>query len=103
MKDRQKLTRILHRSKEIFSDCLFPNGSLVAAPSHMPYYPKEAKSYLFCWPGRDAGFNLLGALRLGSDEYNPVLTWIWERQEDYREAIGKWREGLIFQSYHPNG
>ncbi len=35
----------------------------------MPYYPKDAKSYLYCWPGRDTGFNLAAMLLLGEDHF----------------------------------
>lgn len=102
-RSKEKIQKLLEKSKEIFYDCLLPNGCLVAAPSHMPYYPAQAKSYLFCWPGRDSGFNLTGALHLGIDSFDEVLTWIWERAEDYQTSLSKWKEGLLFRSYHPHG
>ncbi len=100
---KQKIESLVERTRGVFRDCLLPNGCLVAAPSHMPYYPKGAKSYLYCWPGRDLGFNVTGALILGIDAIDPVLEWIWERAEDYQNPLSKWKEGLLFQSYHPNG
>ena len=42
----KKIQKLFKSSKVVFKDCLLPNGCLVAAPSHMPYYPKFAKKYL---------------------------------------------------------
>jgi len=105
-RSKEKVQKLLEKSKEIFYDCLLPNDCLVAAPSQMPYYPAQAKSYLYAWPGRDTGFSLTGALLLGIDEYERVLGWLWERAESFRKAENpeeKFREGLIFKSYHPDG
>lgn len=99
----QKIEKLVEKTKQVFYDCLLPNGCLVAAPSHMPYYPAQSKSYLYCWPGRDLGFNITGALILGIDVLDQILTWIWERAEDYQESLSEWKEGLLFRSYHPNG
>ncbi len=101
--DKQKIKRLVEKTKEVFHDCLLPNGCLVAAPSHMPYYPSQAKSYFYCWPGRDLGFNVIAGLHIGIDVFEDVLTWIWERAEDYQKPLSKWKEGLLFRSYHPNG
>lgn len=90
-------------TKEVFKDCLMPNGCLVAAPSHMPYYPKDAKSYLYSWPGRDNGFNLAAMLLLGEDHYDTVLKWLWERAEDFGSSHHQEHLGLIYRSYFPNG
>ena len=100
-----KVQKLLEKSKEVFRDCLLHNGCLVAAPAQMPYYPKAAKNYFYSWPGRDVGFSLTGALLLGIDAYEPVLTWLWERAENFRRAPDhlKFSEGLILQSYSPNG
>ena len=80
-----------------------PNGCIVAAPSHMPYYPKDAKSYLYCWPGRDTGFNLAAQLLLGHDYYDTFLKWLWERAEDFGSSHKPEHLGLIYRSYFPNG
>lgn len=93
----KKIEKLTEKSKEVFSDCLLPNGCLVAAPSHMPYYPRYAKSYLYCWPGRDLGYNISAALILGIDAFDKVLTWIWERAEGFS------KNGLLYKTYHPNG
>ncbi|PIP17490.1 MAG: hypothetical protein COX43_04015 [Parcubacteria group bacterium CG23_combo_of_CG06-09_8_20_14_all_35_9] len=106
MNKRQKIKKLTEKTKEIFNDCFLPNGCLIAAPTQMPYYPAQAKSYLYCWPGRDLGFNVTGALYLGMDIFDQVLTWIWERAEDYQKSANPaddWKEGLLFRSYHPNG
>lgn len=98
--DIQKLKTV---TKKVFNDCLLPNGCLVAAPSHMPYYPAHAKSYLYSWPGRDNGFNLLAMAHLGEDLYEPVLEWLWERAEDFKLANEPHISGLVHRSYFPNG
>lgn len=89
--------------KKVFYDCLLPNNALVAAPSHMPYYPSVAKSYLYVWPGRDTGFVLAAMLLLGEDHYEKMLTWLWERAEDFQDSNHEEYKGLVFRSYHPNG
>jgi GH15 family glucan-1,4-alpha-glucosidase len=91
------IAHLIDVSLRVFDDCLLPNGCLVAAPSQMPYYPREAKSYLYCWPGRDLGFSLAGVEGLGRDVRSPLLNWIVERAEGFRET------GLIYEEYHPNG
>ena len=73
----QKISNLIERTKEVYSDCLLPNGCLVAAPTHMPYYPPQAKSYLYCWPGRDLGFNVTGASHIKLDIFTETLNWIW--------------------------
>ncbi len=99
----QKISNLIERTKEVYSDCLLPNGCLVAAPTHMPYYPPQAKSYLYCWPGRDLGFNVTGASHIKLDIFTETLNWIWNRAEDYQTSLCKWKEGLLFRHYHPNG
>lgn len=102
-RDKQKIEKLVEKTKNIFGDCLLPNGCLIAAPAHMPYYPSRAKSYLYCWPGRDLGFNITAGLHIGIDIFEDVLNWIWERAEGYQTSLSKWKEGLLFRSYHPNG
>jgi GH15 family glucan-1,4-alpha-glucosidase len=91
------IDRLVESSVRVYQDCLLPNGCLVAAPSQMPYYPKEAKSYLYCWPGRDLGFSIVGMETLGHDVREPLLRWMLDRAEGFRET------GLIYEEYHPNG
>lgn len=90
-------------STKVFEDCLLPNGCLVAAPTHQDYYPKDAKSYMYSWVGRDGGFALAAMLILGKDYYEPVLKWLWERAEDFQVSSDDLMDGLIFKDYHPNG
>ncbi|GMR19375.1 MAG: hypothetical protein BMS9Abin34_512 [Patescibacteria group bacterium] len=102
-RDKRKVHELVDATREVFHDCLLPNGCLIAAPAHMPYYPTRAKSYLFCWPGRDLGFSATAGLYIGVDVFEEVLAWIWERAEDYQTSLSEWKEGLLFRSYHPNG
>lgn len=103
MQTKVDLQKLKETTIKVFNDCLLPNGCLVGAPAHMPYYPAHAKSYLYSWPGRDNGFNLLAMAHLGFDKYEPVLTWLWERAEDFQIAIEPHHPGLIHRSYYPNG
>lgn len=102
---QNKVNDLLKKSKEVLRDCFLPNGCLVAAPSYMPYYPKEAKSYLSCWPGRDTGFSITAALFLDIDCFPEALKWLWERAENFQKAPNHliFAEGLILRSYYPNG
>lgn len=103
MNKKQKIEKLVSKTKKVFQDCFLPNNCLVAAPSHMSYYSSQAKSYLYCWPGRDLGFAATAGLHIGIDVFEEVLTWIWERAEDYQTSLVEWKEGLLFRSYHPNG
>lgn len=94
---RDAVARMIAAAVRVYQDCLLPNGCLVAAPSHHAYYPRQAKSYLYCWPGRDLGFSVAGMEALGHDVRAPLLDWIWERAEDFQAS------GLIYEEYHPNG
>lgn len=80
-----------------------PNGAVIAAPVHQPYYPKNAKSYIHVWPGRDLGFALAAMILIGEDYYEQTLTWLWERAEDFQTSVDPMHEGLIFRNYHVNG
>ncbi len=102
-RNKKEIEKLIKRSKEVFDDCVLPNGCLVAAPSHMPYYPCQSKSYLYCWAGRDLGYNVTGGLHLGIDVFEETLNWIWNRAEGYRNLPNKKQEGLILRSHHPNG
>jgi len=92
-----RVSALVASSLKVFDECLLPNGCLVAAPSQMPYFPSSAKSYLYCWPGRDLGFSLAGMETLGREVRDPLLHWMLDRAEGFRES------GLIFEEYHPNG
>jgi GH15 family glucan-1,4-alpha-glucosidase len=92
-----RIAELVELSESVFDSCLLPNGCLVAAPSHLDLYPSTAKSYLYCWPGRDLGFALVALEALGRSVRQPLLRWIWERAEDFQQT------GLLYEEYHPNG
>ena len=93
----ERVAQLIEISATVYDACLLPNGCLVAAPSHLDVYPSSAKSYLYCWPGRDLGFALVAMETLGRDVRRPLLSWIWDRAEDFQQT------GLIYEEYHPNG
>lgn len=97
LQTRGDIVALVSTSSRVFQDCLLPNGCLVASPSHAPYFPRQAKSYLYCWPGRDLGFSVAGMEALGHSVRDPLLRWMLERAEGFRET------GLIYEEYHPNG
>ncbi len=103
MEDLKKIEKLLDKSKEVFKDCLLENGCLIAAPEHMPYYPKRAANYGYCWPGRDLGFNATGALLLGIDCFKQLTDWVWNRAEGFQKPIKPNPPGLLYRNYHPNG
>jgi len=105
MRKEIKIQKLVEKTKEVYRDCLLPNDCLVAAPTHMPYYPKQAKSYLYSWPGRDSGYCLTGGLLLGIDYFPSTLNWLWERAENFHNPPShlKSLEGLILRNYHSNG
>jgi GH15 family glucan-1,4-alpha-glucosidase len=95
--ERATVDALVASSLRVFEDCLLPNGCIVAAPSQMPYYPRQAKSYAYVWPGRDSGFIIAGMQALGRDVRGPLLRWLVERAEGFVET------GLIYEEYHPSG
>lgn len=98
--DKEKL---ITATRRVFNGCLMPNGAIVAAPVHQPYYPKEAASYMNVWPGRDVGFSLAAMLSIGEDHYESFLGWLWERAEDVQTSPDPSHQGLLFRNYYLNG
>ncbi|MBI4426350.1 MAG: hypothetical protein HY567_02130 [Candidatus Kerfeldbacteria bacterium] len=96
-------TKFITATRRLFADCLMPNGGIVAAPTHQPYYPKDAASYMSVWPGRDVGFALAAMLLLGDDHYELFLRWLWERAEDVQTSPDPTHKGLLFRNYYVNG
>ena len=92
---RTRVARLLAATKDVIKDCTKPNGAIVAAPSNKPYYPKEAKNYLYVWP-RDAMYTCKAARILGLDITKKFLKWC-------AEAEGWARTGLFYENYHING
>lgn len=103
VQDSNNTGKLAETAIKVFEDCLLPNGCLVAAPTHQEYYPRDAKSYMYSWPGRDGGFALASMILLGRDYYEELLSWLWERAEDVQTSDKEEYKGLIFRSYHPNG
>lgn len=95
MSESAVITRLLDSSRKVFQDCQLENGGIVAAPSHMPYFPKEAKNYFFVWP-RDALFICRAASRLGLNLHDGLFEWA-VRAEGWAET------GLFFEKYNANG
>ena len=97
MTSNDRIGQLITTSVAVYEACLLPNGCLVAAPAQLPIYPPQAKSYFYCWPGRDLGFAIAGMETLGYLVREPLLDWIWKRAEGFQHT------GLIFEDYHPNG
>ncbi|HBG81301.1 TPA: hypothetical protein DDW69_00490 [candidate division CPR2 bacterium] len=92
-----QLSALLESSKQVIRDCSLENGAIVAANSFMPYYPKEAKNYLYVWP-RDAAFTCLAAEKLGIDNIEqPFFDWLANRAEGWDKT------GLFYEKYYVNG
>jgi GH15 family glucan-1,4-alpha-glucosidase len=86
---------LIQSSRQVFTDCMLENGALVAAPSHMPYYPEGAKNYRFVWP-RDALFICRAGRLVGLDLHDRFLRWCM--------AAEGWAEtGLFYEKYNPDG
>ncbi len=92
---RERIQELLQVSRQVFQDCTLPNGAVVAAPSHKPYYPKEAKNYYFVWP-RDALYACLAAKVLGMKIQEPFFAWCTNAES--------WKEtGLFYEKYFVDG
>lgn len=97
MKTTEKISQLIHKSKEIISDSALENGAIVAGNSDKNYYPKGAKDYHYVWP-RDAAFICVAAQLVGIDTIQePFFSWLEERPEDFK------KEGKLFASYSVNG
>ncbi len=59
MNEQAKIARVISTTKRIYENSLLAIGALVAAPVQAPYFPKDAKSYMYSWPGRDGEFALV--------------------------------------------
>ncbi|MBN2567473.1 glycoside hydrolase family 15 protein [Candidatus Woesearchaeota archaeon] len=92
--DRQ-LQRLIASTRRVLADCALRNGAIVAANSHKPYYPTEAKDYRFVWP-RDAMYVCLAARRLGMDIHEKYFRWLMK-------AEGWEKTGLFYENYHVDG
>lgn len=94
---KEKIKKLIKKSKEIILDSALENGAIVAANPDKSYYPKRAKDYHYVWP-RDAGYICYAAQLLGIKTIQePFFTWLEDRPEDFK------KEGQIFANYSVNG
>ncbi len=95
MKD--KIKKLISKSKEIILDSVLDNGAIVAANPDKSYYPKRAKDYHYVWP-RDAAFICYAAKLIGiKNIQEPFFAWLEDRPEDFK------KEGKLFANYSVNG
>ncbi len=95
MKD--KIKKLIAKSKEIILDSVLENGAIIAANPDKSYYPKRARDYHYVWP-RDAAYVCVAAEMLGiKNIQEPFFAWLEDRPEDFK------KEGKLFASYAPNG
>ena len=94
---KEKIKKLINKSKEIISDSVLENGAIIAANPDKSYYPKRAKDYHYVWP-RDAAFICVAAKILGINNIQePFFAWLEDRPEDFK------KEGKLFANYAPNG
>jgi len=97
MTKKEKIKKIINKSKQIFKDNALDNGAISAANPDKDYYPREAKDYHYVWP-RDSGYICVAANMAGTkDIQEPYFNWLLKRPEDFE------KEGLLFGSYSTNG
>ncbi len=95
MKD--KIKKLINKSREIILDSVLDNGAIVAANPTKNYYPKRAKDYHYVWP-RDAAYICYAAQHIGIKKIQqPFFTWLEDRPEDFK------KEGKLFANYSANG
>ena len=91
------LVALIGTTTRLYADCLMPNGALVEAPAHLPFFPKHARDTLRCRPGLDAAFAIVAMDAFGRDVRAPLLRWIRDR------AAGFADDGLLRRAYHVHG
>lgn len=93
----KKIIKLWETSKEVISDCCLENGAIVAANSTKPYFPKEAKNYMFVWP-RDASYTCIAAKILGLNAFIQEYFFNWcLKAEDWEKT------GLFYEKYFIDG
>lgn len=94
---KNKIKKLIAKSKEIILDCALENGAIVAANSDKSYYPKQAKDYHYVWP-RDAAYICVASKFVGLNNIQePFFEWLKERPEDFQ------KESKLFANYSVNG
>lgn len=91
-----KIKKIYKTSIDVFENCSFRNGAIVAANIKDPDYPENVKNYSYVWV-RDASFvcvacDLLKMKRI-PDRF---FEWCWNA-ENFE------KEGIFYMRYHVDG
>lgn len=93
--DKSLIRRYLSHGRDVLLSCVKSNGAIVAAPTHLKRYPKEAKDYNYVWV-RDAYYVCKALSMLGVDARLKFISWCMK--------TSKWRSsGLFFEKYHLDG
>ena len=96
-KNRQKIERMIERSRAVIRDSALENGAIVAANATKHYYPPQAKHYFYVWP-RDASYTCVAADLAGIEAIQEnFFNWCLTRAEGFEET------GLCFEKYYVNG
>lgn len=95
---KQKIRKIYKKSIEIFKNCSFKNGAIVASDITDPEYPKDVKWYGYVWP-RDASYTCVACDLVGLKKLpEKFFEWCWSFAELMKE------KGIFLaQKYYPNG
>jgi GH15 family glucan-1,4-alpha-glucosidase len=93
---KKQIEKLTASSRQVLSDCILPNGAIVAANTDTTYYPREAANYRFVWP-RDAAFAVVAAPLVDLDPAKGFFTWLERFPEDFK------KEGLLYANYSTNG
>lgn len=93
---KEKINKILKKSKEVIKDCAIENGAIVAANTDEPYVPREAKDYRYVWP-RDAAYIIKAADILKIKIAEPYFQWLYKRPEDFKKYK------VLYSNYSTNG
>ncbi len=91
------LVALVGTTTRLFDECLLPNGALIEAPTHLPFYPPGARDAFRCRPGMLVSFAISAMDALGRDLRAPLLRWIRDR------AAGFADDGLLRRTYAVHG
>ena len=91
-----KEEELLTSTKRIIKDASVENGTIVAANTDKPYYPRDVSPYRFVWV-RDASFTCVAADILGIAIQEDFFQWCLERAEGFD------KEGVFHEKYHTHG
>ncbi|MDP9472028.1 MAG: hypothetical protein M3Q71_15410 [Chloroflexota bacterium] len=91
------LVALVGTTTRLYEECLLPNGALVEAPTHLPFYPAGARDAFRCRPGTLVSFAISAMDALGRDVRAPLLRWIRDR------AAGFADDGLLRHAYAVHG